>query len=73
MGRKLGFSFSPRRALGISATKGKIARATGIPTTRQGRQRKIARTMGCSVAIIQLLIPIASIYGLVKLALYLIS
>ena len=43
MGRKFGFSFSAKRALGISAFKGKVARATGIPTTRAGRERKIGR------------------------------
>ena len=30
---KLGFSFSLKRAVGISAAKGKIAKATGIPKT----------------------------------------
>ena len=38
---KFGFSFSLKRAIGISAAKGKIAKATGIPTTRQGLERKI--------------------------------
>lgn len=38
---KLGFSFSLKRAVGISAAKGKIAKATGIPTTKQGLERKI--------------------------------
>jgi hypothetical protein len=47
MGRKYGFSFSWKRATGISAAKGKIARMTGIPTTRQGRQRKLGRAAGC--------------------------
>ncbi len=36
-----GLSFSWRKALGITAAKRKIARATGIPTTRAGRQRKL--------------------------------
>lgn len=35
-----GVSFSAKRALGITAVKSKIARATGIPTTAQGRRRK---------------------------------
>jgi len=38
MGRKFGFSFSWKRALGISATKAKISRMIGIPLTRTGRQ-----------------------------------
>ena len=36
-----GLSFSWKRAVGISSLKQSISRATGIPTTRQGRQRKI--------------------------------
>ena len=36
-----GLSFSLKRALGISAVKQKISRKTGIPTTRQGLERKI--------------------------------
>lgn len=46
MGRKFGVSFSWKRAVGISAAKGKIARMTGIPTTRGGRQRKVGRLVG---------------------------
>lgn len=38
---KFGFSFSLKRALGISAAKGKVAKATRIPTTKQGLERKI--------------------------------
>lgn len=36
-----GLSFSLKRALGISALKGKIARMTNIPTTKYGLERKI--------------------------------
>lgn len=36
-----GLSFSWKRAVGITAAKRKIARATGIPTTRQGLERKV--------------------------------
>lgn len=36
-----GLSFSWKRAIGITAAKQKIARATGIPTTKHGLQRKI--------------------------------
>lgn len=32
--------FSPKRTLGVTKTKQKIAKATGIPTTKQGRKRK---------------------------------
>jgi hypothetical protein len=50
MGRKFGFSFSWKRALGISGAKAHISRRTGIPLTRSGRQRKIGRATGCFVA-----------------------
>lgn len=49
MGRKFGFSFSWKRALGISAAKGRLSRKLGIPLTRSGRQRKIGRMTGCCV------------------------
>lgn len=38
-----GLSFSWKRALGISQARQKIARATGIPTTRAGVERKIGQ------------------------------
>ena len=40
-----GLTFSWKRALGITALKQMIARKTGIPTTKQGRQRKMERTL----------------------------
>lgn len=36
-----GLSFSWKRALGISQAKQKIARTTGIPTSKAGVERKI--------------------------------
>lgn len=38
MANKGGFSW--KRALGITKTKQKISRATGVPLTKSGRQRK---------------------------------
>jgi hypothetical protein len=38
---KFGFSFSWKRALGISSTKQKIARQAGIPTSKAGVERRI--------------------------------
>ncbi len=38
---KYGISFSWNRLLGISGLKNKIARKTGVPTTKFGLQRKI--------------------------------
>lgn len=46
MGRKFGFSFSWKRALGLSAAKGKVSRAIGIPLTKSGRERKAGRMLG---------------------------
>ena len=44
-----GLSFSWKRAVGISAAKGKLSRQLGIPLTRSGRQRKMGRELGCGV------------------------
>lgn len=38
-----GLSFSWKRALGITLAKQKIARQTGIPTTKSGIERKIGK------------------------------
>jgi hypothetical protein len=40
---KYGFSFSWKRALGISAAKQRFARQTEIPTTQSGLERKVGR------------------------------
>lgn len=42
---KFGFSFSWKRALGITAAKQKFARQTGIPTSKAGLERKIGTTL----------------------------
>lgn len=41
-----GLSFSWKRATGISSAKRKIAKATGIPTTKQGRRNKVSKMLG---------------------------
>jgi hypothetical protein len=38
---KFGFSFSLKRALGITAVKQKISKKTGVPLTKMGLERKI--------------------------------
>jgi len=43
-----GFSFSWRRALGVSQAQARLSRQIGIPLSRAGRQRKLGRAMGCS-------------------------
>ena len=41
----MGFGgFSWKRALGITGAKRKIAKATGIPTTKSGRKRHVWET-----------------------------
>ena len=40
-----GLSFSLKRAVGISGFKTKVARKTGIPTTKQGLERKIGQAV----------------------------
>lgn len=41
-----GLSFSMKKATGVTDLKRAIAKETGIPTTKQGRKRKIERTIG---------------------------
>lgn len=38
-----GLSFSWKRAVGITAARQKISRKTGMPTTRQGLERKVGK------------------------------
>lgn len=45
--RKFGFSFSWKRATGLSAAKGRLSRKLGVPLTQSGRQRKAGRMIGC--------------------------
>ena len=40
-----GFSFSWKRFIGITQVKQQIARETGMPTTKQGLERKIGSTL----------------------------
>ena len=41
-----GLSFSLKRATGVTSAKQKIAKATGIPTTKSGRRNKLGRLLG---------------------------
>lgn len=47
--------FSWKRAVGITSAKQRIARATGIPTTKQGRRNKLRRMTGCGGCLIEVL------------------
>lgn len=53
MGRKKSVipGFSLNRALGVTSAKQKIARATGIPTTKQGRKRKMQSHLWTAAAV----------------------
>lgn len=61
MGRKHGFSFSWKRATGISGMKSRVSRKTGIPLTRSGRQRKVGRAAGCCVPLAFIAVCVASV------------
>jgi hypothetical protein len=45
-----------KRALGISAAKGRLSREIGIPLTRSGRQKRLGAAAGCCVL---LAVPVA--------------
>ena len=42
--------FSWKRAMGVSTAKRKIAKATGIPTTKAGRKRKAQNMLWNAIA-----------------------
>ena len=44
-----GVSFSWRRAIGITRLKSKFTKATGIPTTKSGIERKIGAAVAGTV------------------------
>ena len=41
-----GLSFSWKRALDVTSAKQKVAKTTGIPTTKSGRQKKLGKLFG---------------------------
>lgn len=62
-----GLSFSAKRAFGVTKAKRKIAKATGIPTTKSGRQRKAGKIMtgGCLIPILSVTLILISIFLLI--------
>ena len=56
-----GLSFSWKRAIGLSAAKGRLSRKIGIPLTRSGRQRKMGRAMGCCIPFAFILIGLTAV------------
>ena len=65
MSRKFGISFSWKRALGLSAAKGRLSKQLGIPLTRTGRQRKLGRAMGCCVLLVAIIGGLAALLFMV--------
>ena len=59
--KKYGFSFSWRRASGLSAAKGRVSRKVGVPLTRSGRQRKLGRMLGCVIPLAILLAAVGAL------------
>lgn len=62
-----GLSFSWKRATGVTKMKRKIAKTTGIPTTKQGRRNKAVRVMtggGCLIYIIGGMFAVAGVAAL---------
>lgn len=64
MGRKFGFSFSWKRAVGLSSAKARLSRQIGIPLTRGGMERKMGRMVmkgaGCCIPFVVLLTTIVA-------------
>jgi len=58
-----GLTWSWKRAIGLSALKGRISRKIGIPLTREGRQRKVGRLLGCCVPLLLLGGTVGSVLG----------
>jgi len=65
--KKFGFSFSWKRAAGISSAKGKISKKIGIPLTQSGRQKKIGSKLGCCLSLLIYL----GLFSLLYLSVYL--
>jgi hypothetical protein len=43
--KKYGFSFSWKRAIGLTGVKQQIAKSTGIPMSKQGLERKVGASL----------------------------
>ena len=59
--------FSWKRLSGISAAKSRISRATGVPFTRSGRQRKVGGLVTGGGCLIPLLIVVMCQIGILVL------
>ncbi len=69
MGRKFGFSFSWKRALGLAGMKARLSHKIGLPLSRSGRERKLGRMLlrglGCLLPLASLLLLFLSALGYV--------
>ena len=54
--------FSWKRALGVTRAKTRISRATGIPLTKSGRQRKMGKMLSGGGCLLPLIILISTIF-----------
>lgn len=55
--------FSWKRAVGVTRSKQRLSRKTGIPLTKSGRQRKVGRAVtggGCLLAVLLLAVVLAA-------------
>jgi len=59
--------FSWRRLSGISAAKSRISRATGVPLTKSGRQRKVGRIVTGGGCVLPALLILMIVVGLLLL------
>jgi len=58
-----GLSFSWKRAIGLTRLENKIARETGIPTSRAGRERKVGElTMHFIGWAVMVAVPVTAVY-----------
>lgn len=57
MTRKKTYGFSWKRLTGVTDMKRKVAKATGIPTTKQGRRNKARRIVTGGGCLVSILIP----------------
>jgi hypothetical protein len=60
--------FSWKRALGVTKAKRKISKATGIPLTKAGRQRKVGKALtggGCLIPVLMSALVVVTIFVLI--------
>jgi len=58
--RRNRYGFSYKRLFGLSRARSRVARLTGIPTTRQGRRRKLDRSIAsCFGCLLQAFVCVA--------------